>query len=152
MLSSGFRPQGEWLNELLKTDIYWANRRPIMTDPEKPAETETSTQELPPGVPEPPDLSKVRDLRRQMAKDRSGRRKNPSSNDRGRQARDIGTYTIIPMMMVAGPLVGYLMGKGLENLFGGRPWPSVAGMLFGLVAAFRQIFLLLARKGKTDQE
>lgn len=123
-----------------------------MTDPEKPADPENPAKELPPGVPEPPDMSKVSDLRRRMAKNRSGRRKKPVTSDRGRQARDIGTYTIIPMMMVAGPLVGYLMGKGIENLFGGQPWPSVVGMLFGLVAAFRQIFLLLARKGKKEKE
>ncbi len=123
-----------------------------MTDPEKPTDPETPAEELPLGVPEPPDMNKVRDLRRRMTKNRSRRRRKAPSNDRGQQARDIGTYTIIPMMMVAGPLVGYLMGKGLENIFGGQPWPSVVGMLFGLVAAFRQIFLLLARKGKKEGE
>jgi F0F1-type ATP synthase assembly protein I len=123
-----------------------------MTDPDKPAEPETDAAELPPGVPEPPDLSKVRDLRRRMSANRAGRRKRSTSAERGKQARDIGTYTIIPMMMVAGPLVGYLLGKGLENLFGGQPWPTVAGMLFGLVAAFRQIYLLLARKGRRDRD
>ena len=55
------------------------------------------------------------------------------------------------MMMIAGPLVGYLLGKGLENLFGGQPWPSVAGMLFGLVAGFRQVYLLLVRKGRSER-
>jgi F0F1-type ATP synthase assembly protein I len=54
--------------------------------------------------------------------------------------------------MIAGPLVGYLLGKGLENMFGGEPWPGVAGMLFGLVAAFRQIFLLLAERARRDRE
>ena len=123
-----------------------------MTDPEKPADPESPAEELPPGVPEPPDMKKVQDLRRRMDKNRSGRRGKSPSGDRGRQARDIGTYTIIPMMMIAGPLVGFLMGKGLEKLFGGQPWPSVGGMLFGLVAAFRQIFLLLARKGKKERD
>ncbi len=122
-----------------------------MTDPEKPTDPEQPAEELPPGVPEPPDMNKVRDLRRRMSKNRSRRRRKSPSSDRGQQARDIGTYTIIPMMMVAGPLVGYLMGKGLENMFGGTPWPSVVGMLFGLVAAFRQIFLMLARKGKEKE-
>lgn len=122
-----------------------------MTDPKKTAGSEVPDEELPPGVPEPPDMNKVRDLRQRMTKNRSGRRRKPLSGDQGKQARDIGTYTIIPMMMVAGPLVGYLMGKGLENMFGGTPWPSVVGMLFGLVAAFRQIFLLLARKAKEKE-
>ena len=135
-----------------------------MTDQDKPdqdrSDREISTEPLPPGVPEPPDLAKVRDLRERMEQERmgqgsagrGGRRSSRFSNNAGEQARDIGIYTIIPMMMIAGPLVGYLLGKGLENMFGGEPWPGVAGMLFGLVAAFRQIFLLLAERARRDRE
>ena len=129
-----------------------------MTDQEKPdsesPDDGNSAETLPPGVPEPPDLAKVRDLRERMEKDKAERRGSRRGLGRGtptgKQGRDIGTYTIIPMMMLAGPLVGYLLGKGLENIFGGEPWPGVAGMLFGLVAAFRQIFLLLADRAKRD--
>jgi len=103
-------------------------------------------------IPEPPDLAKVHDLRERIERDRADRRGARRSSGRGKQARDIGTYTIIPMMMIAGPLVGYLLGKGVENMFGGEPWPGVIGMLFGLVAAFRQIFLLLADRAKRDRE
>jgi F0F1-type ATP synthase assembly protein I len=109
------------------------------------------TENLPPGVPEPPDMAKVDDLRGRMERERGGRRgrrRGMFDKDAGSQARDIGTYTIIPMMMIAGPLVGYLLGKGAENLFGGEPWPGVIGMLFGVVAAFRQVFLMLADKGR----
>ena len=129
-----------------------------MNDLEKPdsesPDDENSAETLPPGVPEPPDLAKVRDLRERMEKDKAERRGSRRGLGRGtptgKQGRDIGTYTIIPMMMLAGPLVGYLLGKGLENIFGGEPWPGVAGMLFGMVAAFRQIFLLLADRAKRD--
>lgn len=128
-----------------------------MTDQEKPdsdtPDDDNPAEALPPGVPEPPDMSKVRDLRQQMDQDRADRRgsRRGRNTPTGKQGRDIGTYTIIPMMMLAGPLVGYLLGKGLENIFGGEPWPGVAGMLFGMVAAFRQIFLLLADRAKRDQ-
>jgi F0F1-type ATP synthase assembly protein I len=126
-------------------------------DPGRP-ENRDPAEKLPPGVPEPPDLAKVRDLRQRMEQDRAKRGGSGLGRDPGRgaptgkQARDIGTYTIIPMMMIAGPLVGYLLGKGVENMFGGEPWPGVIGMLFGLVAAFRQIFLLLADRAKRDRE
>lgn len=134
-----------------------------MTDQDKPdpggPDNGNPTEKLPPGVPEPPDLAKVRDLRQRMEQDRAQRRGPGLGGGRGsghgaptgKQARDIGTYTIIPMMMIAGPLVGYLLGKGVENMFGGEPWPGVIGMLFGLVAAFRQIFLLLADRAKRDR-
>lgn len=105
---------------------------------------------LPPGVPEPPDPAKVDELRGRIKEDRASRRQSRRGVDsaKGQQARDIGFYTIIPMMMIAGPLVGYLLGKGLENVFGGEPWPAVVGMLVGVVAGFRQVFLMLTRKGK----
>lgn len=126
-----------------------------MTDPIKPGPTvpdgDRHDDTLPPGVPEPPDMAKVNELRERIDKDRSARRgagRGILKKDSGKQARDIGTYTIIPMMMIAGPLVGYLLGKGVENIFGGEPWPGVVGMLFGMVAAFRQVFLLLAERGK----
>ena len=126
-----------------------------MTDPIKPGPTvpdgDRHDDTLPPGVPEPPDMAKVNELRERIDKDRSARRgtgRGVLKKDSGKQARDIGTYTIIPMMMIAGPLVGYLLGKGVENIFGGEPWPGVVGMLFGMVAAFRQVFLLLAERGK----
>ncbi len=113
---------------------------------------ENSAETLPPGVPEPPDLAKVRDLRKRMEQDRAARRGTRRGGERGKQARDIGALTIIPMMMIAGPLVGFLLGKGWENMFGGEPWPGVIGMLFGLVAAFRQIFLLLADRARRDRD
>lgn len=122
-----------------------------MTD----SENESQDEPLPPGVPEPPDPGKVRDLRERMKEDRAGGgRRGPRGygSDKAKQARDIGAYTIIPMMMVAGPVVGYLLGKGWENLFGGEPWPGVVGLLVGLVAAFRQIFILLAERSRKDRE
>lgn len=132
-----------------------------MTEPDRPDQVgprgESPAESLPPGVPASPDMAKVRDLRERMEDDRGGRRRRRGrglgfSKETGKQARDIGTYTIIPMMMVAGPLVGYLLGKGIENLFGGEPWPQVVGLLVGMVAAFRQIFLLLAERTRRDRE
>ena len=52
------------------------------------------------------------------------------------------------MMMFVGPAIGYLVGLGAERVFGGKPWPSLAGMLWGLFAAFRQIYLILKRRGE----
>ena len=117
-------------------------------------EPENVEEPLPDGVPEPPDLGKVRDLRERMKEDRTAGSRGPRGygSNRAKQARDIGAYTIIPMMMVAGPVVGYLLGKGWENIFGGEPWPGVVGLLVGLVAAFRQIFILLAERSRKDQE
>ena len=117
---------------------------------------------LPEGVPEPPDLAKVEALRRRMRveREKGGGRPIRIGTDRrgvtldeqtGKRARDIGLYTVIPMMLLAGPAIGFLMGLFIERQWGSQPWPTVIGALFGLAAAFRQIYLLLARKSAEEQ-
>lgn len=126
-----------------------------MTDEEKPTE-----EPLPEGVPEPPDLARVRELRARMRKDQSasgrsmrvgtGKRGVDIDDKTGKRARDIGLYTVIPMMLLAGPAIGFLMGMFIEDKWGGAPWPTAGGALFGLAAAFRQIYLMLARKAAEE--
>lgn len=123
--------------------------------------------ERPPGdgsrreLPEPPDSARVEELRRRLRSDQRERARGRagltlpgarSSEEAGRRARDIGIYTIIPMMMIAGPAIGYLLGLGAERVFGGKPWPSLAGMLWGMLAAFRQIYLILKERGRKPQK
>lgn len=112
-------------------------------------------------LPESPDLAKVEDLRRRLRADRRERTGRPAAfplagarteEEAGRRARDIGAYTIIPMMMFVGPAIGYLVGLGAERVFGGKPWWSLAGILWGLFAAFRQIYLLLKRRAEKPRE
>lgn len=109
-------------------------------------------QSLPPGYPERPDIKKVRKLQEQLAKAKSQHRQRQLKSNialrtrTGKQVKDIGTYTLIPMMMLAGPMVGFGLGYLVQRQWGGDPWPGVIGLLFGLVAAFRQIFILLAKK------
>ncbi|MBK8168093.1 MAG: AtpZ/AtpI family protein [bacterium] len=108
-------------------------------------------------LPEPPDPARVEDLRRRLRRDRRERDAGPvgvplpgvrSGEEAGRRARDIGIYTIIPMMMIVGPAIGYLLGLGAERVFGGKPWLSLAGMLWGMLAAFRQVYLILKERGE----
>jgi len=68
---------------------------------------------------------------------------------RGKQIRDIGSYTLIPMMMLVGPVLGFLIGKWVEKQWGYAPWPSTGGALFGLAAAVRQIYLILTQRDQT---
>ena len=120
---------------------------------DKDKKEENSASRRPAGYPEPPDPARVGDLRRQMDRDKRARAadnrriSNKLINKTGRKARDIGTYTLIPMLMLAGPAVGYVLGLLVQNRWGGEPWSAVIGMLVGLVAGFRQVFLLLARVG-----
>ncbi len=104
--------------------------------------------------PEPPDLGRVHKLRARIVTDKAETEAGVTEADSrlnrkvGKTAKDIGTYTLIPSLMLAGPVVGYLLGHLVEKQFGGEPWGAVIGMLAGVVAAFRQVFLLLSRKSR----
>jgi F0F1-type ATP synthase assembly protein I len=72
-------------------------------------------------------------------------RKSRWDKRKGKQYRDIGTYTLIPTMMVVGPVMGYLLGSLVEKKWGHDPWPTTIGALFGFLAAARQIWIILTR-------
>jgi hypothetical protein len=69
--------------------------------------------------------------------------KKERNEQRRKQFRDIGLYTAIPMMMIVGPTLGYFLGHLAEKKWGHEPWLSAGGAVFGLVAAARQIWLIL---------
>ncbi len=115
-------------------------------------DSDSDEGDLPPGFPERPDIKKVRKLQKQLTFDRNLCQKRRAKNSfvlrnkTGKQVRDIGSYTMIPMMMVAGPLLGFGLGYLAQRQWGGDPWPGIVGLFLGLAAAFRQIFILLTKK------
>jgi hypothetical protein len=66
-------------------------------------------------------------------------------------ARNVGAYGAIPIMMVIGPVAGWLGGSWLERRFGFAPWLSLGGLLLGGAASVRQIALLLSRATKSEE-
>jgi hypothetical protein len=60
-------------------------------------------------------------------------------------ARGIGAFTVIPMMMAVGPVLGYFLGAWLESKFGHAPWLSFGCVILGAAASVRQIILILRR-------
>ena len=103
-------------------------------------------------LPDPPDIGRVHRLRKQLRADRAAGQAGKSRNfgkfdpATGKRIRDVGFYTLLPMVMIAGPLLGYFIGRLLEMKFGGEPWPVTIGVLVGLAAGFRQVYLMLAGK------
>lgn len=135
------------MNDKNKNDNLW-NEEPSPPD-ERP---------VPEGFPERPDAKKVNALRKQMKDERSARK--TTNNNRpeskfsekfGKRARDIGSLTLIPMIMLAGPIVGYGVGWLMEKQLGGAPWTGVIGLLMGVIASFRQVIIILSKKAKADK-
>ena len=77
---------------------------------------------------------------------------NQQENDskRGRQVRDVGIYTTIPTMMIVGPVLGYFLGRWAGQRWGHNNLYEAAGALLGLLAAARQIWLILKTHGKVS--
>jgi F0F1-type ATP synthase assembly protein I len=53
--------------------------------------------------------------------------------------------TTIPMILVAGPLVGYWIGVWLDSRFGIDPWGKVIVSLLGFVASLKQVVSIIQR-------
>ena len=62
-----------------------------------------------------------------------------------RLIRQVGILTAIPMIMVAGPLVGFFLGRFLDERLHSAPWGLVGGLLLGVVAAARETIRMIRR-------
>ncbi len=59
--------------------------------------------------------------------------------------REVGMYTTIPGLLLAGPAVGYWLGTHAQHRWGYEPWFVLGGVAFGLAAAIRQIVKIIRR-------
>jgi len=67
-------------------------------------------------------------------------------------ARNIGTWTALPTMMVIGLLGGYFAGVWLEGRYGHAPWLSFGGMVFGGVASVRKVVQTVQSEQRRQNE
>ena len=63
----------------------------------------------------------------------------------GKLVRQIGTVTTIPMIFIAGPLVGYWIGQWIDVRFGVDPWGKVVISFLGFVASLKQVITIIQR-------
>lgn len=65
--------------------------------------------------------------------------------------RQVGLLTGIPMVMVAGLLVGYFFGSWVDKFFHISPWGQVIFSILGIVAGFKQVFSLIEQANKENE-
>jgi len=70
----------------------------------------------------------------------------------GKIVRQIGTVTTIPMILVAGPLVGYWIGQWLDGHFQTDPWGKTVWALLGFGAAVKQVVNIIRRWIKEESQ
>lgn len=64
--------------------------------------------------------------------------KNPKDPEENDALKQIGIYTLIPMFLLSGPLMGFLIGKWIDQKMNSEPWAVVVLSLLGFVAGVRQ--------------
>ena len=52
--------------------------------------------------------------------------------------RQVGLLTSIPFILALAPIIGYFLGKYLDQKFRTQPWLSVALLALGFVAGVRE--------------
>jgi ATP synthase protein I len=60
--------------------------------------------------------------------------------------KSIGFLSGVGISMVAATFIGFGMGYYLDQRFGTSPWLKMVFLLLGIVAGFRNIYILTARE------
>ena len=64
--------------------------------------------------------------------------------------RQVGLLTTIPVMLLSGPLIGFLIGDYIDKRFGTTPWFMIVCLTLGIVASIRQTINIIRKAGKKD--
>lgn len=59
--------------------------------------------------------------------------------------RQLALLTSIPMILLFGPIVGYLIGNFLDQLFGTSPWLMAVFTAMGAISGVKQTITLIKR-------
>jgi ATP synthase protein I len=74
------------------------------------------------------------------------------SEDRHQLIKSLGFLSSIGISLVAAILIGLAMGYHLDKWLGTSPWLTLLFLLFGVIAGFRNIYILTARELKRQQQ
>lgn len=71
-------------------------------------------------------------------------------DDKSAGYRQIGFLTLIPIIMVVAPLLGYFLGSFLDQKLGTEPYLMIVFIVFGFVAAGKEVYELIKRSAKEE--
>jgi len=66
-------------------------------------------------------------------------------NDKYRLIHQLGLLTAIPVVLVAGPIIGFFIGGYIDRKFGTTPWFTFFFLMIGFAASVRQIIQIINR-------
>lgn len=71
-------------------------------------------------------------------------------DDKSAGYRQIGFLTLIPIIMVVAPLLGYFLGSFLDQKLGTEPYLMIVFIVFGFIAAGKEVYELIKRSAKEE--
>lgn len=69
------------------------------------------------------------------------------NENRYRLIHQVGLLTTIPVMLLSGPVIGFLIGNYIDKRFGTAPWFMVIFVGLGFVASVRQTIAIIKKAG-----
>jgi ATP synthase protein I len=72
--------------------------------------------------------------------------------EKGTRYRQVALLGAIPMVLLAGPLIGFFIGSYLDRWLGSSPWLMIVFALLGAIAAVRQTMNLLSKANEADRK
>ena len=64
------------------------------------------------------------------------------------QVKQLGVLTTIPIILLAGPVVGFFLGGWIDRQAHTYPWFTITVILLGFVGSGREVFRLLKQVSK----
>lgn len=77
--------------------------------------------------------------------------KKPPDKKKGGKYTAASLYITVPTLMAAAIFVGFFAGRWADSYFGTEPYLTLVGLVLGLVAAGREIYVLI-KKAEAMQE
>jgi F0F1-type ATP synthase assembly protein I len=79
--------------------------------------------------------------------------KKPRKANGRRQIRQLGLLGTIPILLVVGPVIGFIIGRWLDGKLGTEPFLLVLFLIFGFIASGREIYGIIKKaERETDDE
>jgi F0F1-type ATP synthase assembly protein I len=66
------------------------------------------------------------------------------------QVKQLGVLTTIPIILLVGPLIGFVLGGWLDRKVQSYPWFTIAFVSLGFIASAREIIRLLKQVTRDD--
>jgi F0F1-type ATP synthase assembly protein I len=64
--------------------------------------------------------------------------------------KQASVFTTIPMLLVAGPLIGYVIGNFLDKKLGTQPYLMAVFVILGFVVSGQQIYQMIKKFSPKD--